>query len=264
MPIKSKISGKKIVTGLFWLAAFLPPIVLLYFSLTTRWPLPNLLPFGFDLQAWLGVLFGSSGLLKATMLSALIAFPVAFLSTTLGFITARALNLSRHKEGLMFWALIPFAMSPVILSLCLLYLFLGLNLVGSVGGVFIAQMISSFAYAVIFFTAFWSVKARHLEELVYTLGGTTRQAFLRVLIPASKGPLAFCFFQTFLLSWFQYGLPLVIGAGKVQTLPIKVFAFLGESSPHYASMAAVLLIIPPVLLLLFNRKYLFEDITHVA
>ena len=125
-------------------------------------------------------------------------------------------------------------------------------------------MISSFAYAVIFFTAFWSGRARSLEELVYTLGGTTWQAFKGVLIPASIGPLAFCFFQTFLLSWFQYGMPLVIGAGKVQTLPVKVFAFLGEASPHFAAMAGVLLIVPPMLLLWFNRKYLFEDITHAA
>lgn len=255
---------KRTITALFWLVAILPPLVLIYFSFTSHWPLPYILPQNFDPSHWVGVWLGNNGLLNATLLSASIALPVAFFSTILGFITARTLNSSRYKEGLLFWALLPFAMSPVILSLCLLYLFLALNLVGSIGGVFLAQMISSFAYAVIFFTAFWSVRARALEELVYTLGGTTWQAFKGVLIPASIGPLAFCFFQTFLLSWFQYGLPLVIGAGKVQTLPVKVFAYLGEASPHYASMAGVLLILPPVLLLWFNRKYLFEDITHVA
>lgn len=255
---------KKSFKGALWLGALLPPITLLYFSLTSHWPLPHLLPSGFDPSNWLQVWLGQNGLFKAMLLSAGIAIPVAIVSTALGFITARSLNNSRYKEGLMFWALLPFAMSPVILSLCLLYLFIWLNLVGSVTGVFLAQMISSFAYAVIFFTAFWSSRARALEELVYTLGGTTWQAFSRVLIPASLGPLVFCFFQTFLLSWFQYGLPLVIGAGKVQTLPVKVFSYLGEASPHYASMAGVLLILPPVLLLWFNRKYLFEDITNVA
>lgn len=258
------MSLRRITIGLFWLAAFVPPVALLYFSMTTHWQLPYILPQGFNPAQWLSIFSATNGLFDATMLSAIIAFPVAILSTGLGFLTARAINASRHKEKLMFWALLPFAMSPVILSLCLLYLFLALNLVGNVGGVFLAQMISSFAYAVIFFTAFWSGKARALEELVYTLGGTTWQAFKGVLIPASKGPLVFCFFQTFLLSWFQYGLPLVIGAGKVQTLPVKVFAYLGEASPHIASMAGVLLIVPPMLLLWFNRKYLFEDITHVA
>lgn len=252
------------VALLFIFSAFLPPAVLVYFSLTNHWPLPDILPQGLSLQHWLEILAQKNGLLDATGLSTLIAIPVAFFATLLGFITARTINLSRHKNGLLFWALLPFAMSPVILSLCLLYLFLSLNLVGSVFGVFLAQIISAYAYAVIFFTAFWSDQARHLEELVYTLGGTTWHAFVKILLPASKGPLAFCFFQTFLLSWFQYGLPLVIGAGKVQTLPVKLFVFLGEASPHMAAMAGVLLIVPPILLFWFNRRYLFEDLTHAT
>jgi ABC-type spermidine/putrescine transport system permease subunit II len=265
----SKHSGinkylRPLFIGLIAFAALLPLVLLAWFSLTSGWLFPQILPGNFDFGRWGEVMTGYGGLLASALVSAAIAFPVAALSTVFGFVTARTVAYSPHREQFMFMAYLPFAMSPVILSLCLLYLFLAMDLVGTITGVILAQMMSTFAFAVIFFASYWTRRARNLEQLVLSLGGTIFEAFSRVLIPASIGPLTFCFFQTFMLSWFQYGLPLVIGAGKVQTLPVKVFSFLGEASPHYASMAAVMLIVPPLLLLWINRKYLFEETAHVA
>ena len=257
------IKTRTIAKSAIALVALLPPVMLLWFSFTSNWPWPHILPSGFDTSGWAYILDGG-GLFGAAITSATIAVPVAALSTGLGFITARFIARSRHKDRWMIWAILPFAMSPVILSLCLLYLFIALGLVGTALGVVLAQMMGAFAYATIFFTAFWSANARNLEDLVYSLGGNTWQALRLVLIPAAKGPIVFCLFQTFLLSWFQYGLPLVIGAGKVETLPVKLFSYLGEASPHFAAMASILLILPPIALLIINRRYLFEERTHVA
>ncbi|MGY8986301.1 MAG: ABC transporter permease [Sphingomonadales bacterium] len=259
-----KKSCKHLSILLVSFACLFPFILLLFFSLTNKWPFPEILPFGFETSNWEEMVFGTRGLYWNTALSAIIATPVAVFSTALGFITARVISISPKGDMLLFISYLPFALSPVVLSLSLLYLFLKLNMVGTVSGVMLAQLMSSFAFATIFFTTFWNIKARALEELVYTLGGTTWQAFRKVIIPGLKGPILLCFFQTFLISWFQYGLPLVIGAGKVQTLPVKVFVFLGEASPHYAAMASVLLILPPTLLLWFNRELLIGESDYVA
>ena len=95
---------------------------------------------------------------------------------------------------------------------------------------------------------------RAMEDLVRTLGGTTWQLYRRVLLPLSRAPMAICFFQTFLISWFQYGLTLLVGTGKIQTLPIRVYAYVNEADPGYAAVASALLMLPPVLLLWSNRR----------
>ncbi len=71
--------------------------------------------------------------------------------------------------------------------------------------------------------------------------------------------LLICFFQTFLISWFQYGLTLLIGAGKVQTLPIKVYDYVNEANIFYAAMASCLLILPPAALLWVNKRFVFNE-----
>jgi len=52
--------------------------------------------------------------------------------------------------------------------------------------------------------------------------------------------LLLCFFQTFLLSWFQYGLTMLVGGGQVKTLPLKVYDFVWEANVFYAALASCL------------------------
>ncbi|WP_204314462.1 hypothetical protein, partial [Klebsiella aerogenes] len=69
------------------------------------------------------------------------------------------------------------------------------------------------------------------------LGGTNIVALTSVIIPLSKPLLLVCFFQCFLISWFEYGLTSVIGYGKIQTLTIKVYQFLTEANIYYAALS---------------------------
>ena len=96
-----------------------------------------------------------------------------------------------------------------------------------------------------------------MEQLVATLGGNTWQTYTRVLLPMAKGALLVCFFQTFLISWFEYGLTRLIGVGKVQTLTLKVFQYVNEANIFYAALASILLAMPPILLLWINKKFVF-------
>jgi putative spermidine/putrescine transport system permease protein len=65
-----------------------------------------------------------------------------------------------------------------------------------------------------------------------------------------------CFFQSFLVSWFEYGLTQFIGLGKVKTLTVMVFNFINEANLFYAALACVLLVLPPIVLLYMNKKVL--------
>ena len=91
-----------------------------------------------------------------------------------------------------------------------------------------------------------------------TLGATPRQTWLHVLIPSALPLLRVCCFQTFLVSWVQYGLTLMIGSGKVRTLPLRVYDYAFEADPGYAAVAGLLLIVPPLTLAWMERRVLLK------
>jgi putative spermidine/putrescine transport system permease protein len=76
-------------------------------------------------------------------------------------------------------------------------------------------------------------------------------------LPLSKNAITLCFFQVFLVSWFEYGLTNLIGSGKVRTLTVSVFNFVTEANIFYAALSCCLLILPPMLLLYINKRFIF-------
>ena len=243
------------------LACLFPFLYLVTLSLVTSWPYPSILPESISTDLWIHILSGGSGsLIESFILSFWISLIVAGTSTLAGFTTGKYIASHRHKKRLLFLAYIPYIMSPVILGTCLMYLYIKGNLTGNVAGVVLSQIMFAYGFSIVFFSAFWNRRIRALEDLVYTMGGSVYQAYLLVLIPISKNALIISFFQTFLISWFQYGLTILIGSGKVQTLPVKVYEYIGEANMYYAAMASCLLIIPPALLLWANKRFVFKTI----
>ena len=68
--------------------------------------------------------------------------------------------------------------------------------------------------------------------------------------------LTVCLFQTFLISWFDYPLALLIGSGQVQTLTIRLFEYFNSGDIRLAAGCALLLMAPPLLALLVNHRLL--------
>lgn len=235
-----------------------PVLLLLLMSVSKNWVFPSVLPQKYTAENWLELLRGNSVSISL-LVSVAIALLVAFLSTVAGFITSHLIAYHTKRKYLLLLAYLPFVLSPVILAVCLKYYFNILNIAGTIFGVVLAQMIIAFPYCIIFFIGFWNQRIRQYQELVNTLGGNNYYAFNKIILPIAKPMLLVCFFQSFLISWFEYGLTSVIGYGKVQTLTIKVYQFLTEANMFYAALSCCLLIIPPVLLLWVNKKFVFRE-----
>lgn len=252
--------GRKALAIAVVVLCVFPFVYLLLLSLSESWTFPSLLPSSLSLDLWTDIIGGPSALGQSFLLSCIISVVVALGSTLAGYITGKYIAYHRQKKRWLFMAYVPFIMSPVILGTCLMYLYIKANLTGSAVGVVLAQMMFAYGFSIVFFSAFWNAEIKALEDLVYTLGGSTMQAYREVLLPVSKGMLLICFFQTFLISWFQYGLTLLIGSGKVQTLPIKVYDYINEANMYYAALASCLLIIPPAFLLWANKRFVFKQV----
>lgn len=239
------------------IAGLTPPLLLLYLSVVASWQYPALLAQGFSAVHWQYFLRSGSGLLSGAGLSAGLALAVGSVATLAGFFSSRyiAWRLSRRWWLPVYF---PYVIAPVILAVLLNRWFIAAGLSGHVTGVFVAQLLVAFPFCTLFFAAFWNERMRRMEGLAATLGATPAQIFSRVLWPVARPQLALCFFQSFLISWFEYGLTQLIGVGKVATLPVRVFQYVNEANPHLAALAGLLLLLPPMLLLWFNQRYVWK------
>ena len=254
-----RLNWKPFILRLFVILVLFPFAFMIVLSFMSGWRFPELIPEYMGLRNWQTILGSEVGLLESFFSSFLISLSVAVVSTLTGFLLSRTVYYHPRKRVLNLLTYFPYILAPVVFAACLSYFFLKLGLFGNITGVIVAQFLIAFPYALLFFSSFWNKKIRSYEDLVATLGGTPIQKFTKVILPLAKSMLLICFFQTFLISWFEYGLTSIIGVGKVQTLTIKVFLFIKESNYYYGALACCLLIFPPIILLYFNKRYVFKN-----
>jgi putative spermidine/putrescine transport system permease protein len=138
-------------------------------------------------------------------------------------------------------------------GILLLAVHLKTGLAGSWSGVLLSHLVFAYAFAFILMEGFWRRDMHALEQLARTLGARGWPLWRRALLPALAGPVALVLVQTFLISWFQYGLTLLVGSGRIQTLPLLVFGFVREADVYLAAAAGLLLVVVPLVLLAWSH-----------
>lgn len=243
-----------------------PQLFLLLLSLGTGWSYPSLLPDRLDGGPW-RLLSAFSGLLRAALTGAALSLAAAVLSTLFGLLISRTLRSStgrtrRLSEALL---LMPFVVSPIVAGVCLFDLAARVGLAGSFTGVLCGHVFFGTATATVVLAQAWSDQAARQELLVRSLGGSTLAVWRHAVWPHAQGPLLVCLVQTALLSWMDYGIVLQIGGGRVQTLTLRLFSLIRESSINHAALAALLLLLPSVpAALVLAAKYTAGSNRHLS
>ena len=143
-------------------------------------------------------------------------------------------------------AFLPVAVPPIALAVGLQVSFLHLGLGGSFAGVLLAHAVPAAGYASLFFIGIFTGFDGRLEEDARSLGATPRQVWRRVTLPLLRRPIAESFLLAFLVSWAQVPLTLVVGQGRVETLPVEVLTYLGAGQDALGAAGALLLLLPPL------------------
>ncbi|MFY0673258.1 MAG: ABC transporter permease subunit [Bacteroidia bacterium] len=235
-----------------------PVVYLLVLSLSQKWLFPKLIP-DLSLSNWQKLFDGQSDLGSSLITSLLLSISIAFVATALAFVTSHYLFLSSKADLFKKLAILPFALSPIIFAIAISFYFNYFGISASVIGVGLAQLFIVYPYALLLFSGFWNAKHHDYKNLVATLGGSHLDQWRNALIPISKQMLLISFFQSFLISWFDFGLTQYIGIGKVKTLTIQVYSLVNEANPYVAAVAAMLLILPPLALLYINKLFILKN-----
>lgn len=250
--------SKKIIASVAIILFTLPFVYLLILSFANEWRFPTLFPRAIRITRWEDALVGNNGIIHGFILSFAIAFFVALFSTLLGFLISRSIAQNERRNLLLFSCYFPLALSPVIYALLINYLFIRIGVSGTVAGIIIAQLMIALPFGILLLNSFWNNEISSLEEVSKTIGADFKQTFFKVLLPAARPHLIVCFFQTFLISWFEYGLTTIIGVGQIQTLTLKVYQYIGEANIYYAAISSCIIVLPIVFLLWINKRFIYS------
>lgn len=247
------ISGIVLIT---WLVLPLAPLAI--WSFARGWYFPNLLPQRWSLQAWEYSFSQTSGVLDSLWLTIWISSVVMVLSVIIGIPAGRALGLYKFKgKGLVEILMLAPTIVPgiaVVLGIHSVFITLGLN--NSVTGVIIVHLIPTLPYTVLVMAGVFANYDSSYEDQARSLGASWFATLWYVTLPAVKPGIIVGALFAFLVSWSQYILTLMIGGGRVTTLPLLLFNFATSGRNDITGAIGMIYLIPGVLILIFTSRYL--------
>jgi putative spermidine/putrescine transport system permease protein len=240
-------------------AAFIifgPLSSLVIWSVAEKWYWPHLLPQQAGFFYWGKVFQGR--MVQALEVGVLIALVVTALSLVmtvpLGYVLARFQVPFKALVLLIFLLPQAFPQLPVFAN-ATVYLYRA-NMGGKVSGVILIHMVGALVYAVWTMTAVFKSIPVSLEEAAINLGASRIRTFWNVSLPLAIPGIIASGLLIFLYSLDEFTGTLLVGSPFVLTLPVFMYnASQGYELP-VASITALILMIPGIILLLVLERYL--------
>ena len=249
---------RRLVLAVMVAGALLPFVPLLIWSFAFRWRFPDLLPERWSLRAWQYLAAPESQVVPALITSTLLAGAVTLLAILIGTPAGRALGLYRFrgKRLVEFLVLAPVLVPSFAVTLGMQIVFIRYGLADSFLGVLLVHLVPTTPYMTLVMAGVFANFELQAEELARTLGATPAQVWRLVTVPAIMPGLVVGALFVFLISWSQYALTLIIGGGRLVTLPMLLFSFARSGDNAIAAALSLLFIAPALLLLLFTARFL--------
>lgn len=251
-----------VVTGIV-ASVFLPLAALAVWSFAFRWTFPALLPSEWGVQAWAYVASDSSRVGEGLVNSLVIGLAATTLATLVGLPAARALGLGgfRFKEVVEWILLAPIIVPPLVATMGIHVTFIRLGLDGTLLGVTLVHLIPTLPYFILVMASVFANYGTELEETARSLGAGRIRVFLSVTLPGIRTGLAVAMLFTFLVSWSQYITTLLMGGGRIITLPLVLFPAIAGANHANAAAISLVFILPAILLLVVTSRSLSENST---
>jgi putative spermidine/putrescine transport system permease protein len=238
--------------------ALLPFVPLVLWSVAFSWRFPSLLPSAWSTRAWQYLVTPASKMQEAIVASTLIALVVTALSIAIAIPAGRALGLHRFrgKTFVEFLLLAPVIMPGIAVAMGIHIVFAKLGLADTVWGVVLVHLVPTTPYAVSILTGVFANYDADFEDQARVLGASPARAFRHVTLPMILPGAAVAALFAFLISWSQYVLTLLIGGGRVITMPLLLFSFARSGDNAVAAALCLVFLGPALLILLLTTRYL--------
>ena len=219
---------------------------------------PQVLPARWSTRAW-GIVLGRDAATWPALRDTVgIAVAVTVISLVVAVPAGRVLGTRafRGRRTVELLLLAPILVPTIAVAIGLHVVFIRLGLAGGVVGVVLVHLIPATPYVVLLSAGVFANVDLELESQARSLGASWWRAMLHVTLPLVAPGLAVAALLGFLVSWGQYALTLVIGGGRVITLPILLFASAAGGDASVTAATALVHGFPAVVLLIASARLL--------
>ena len=253
------IRSFRFLTGtvlIIWLV--LPLIPLAIWSFAHGWFFPSLLPSKWSMRAWEYTFSDTAGVIDSLWLTIGISLAATALSILIGVPAGRALGMYkfRGKEFVELLILAPIIVPGIAVVLGIHSVFISLGLNNTVTGVILVHLIPTLPYMILVMSGIFSNYDPAFEAQARSLGASALKTFWYVTLPAIMPGIIVGGLFAFLVSWSQYILTLLIGGGRVVTLPLLLFNFATSGRNDITGAIGMIYILPGIVILLLTARHL--------
>lgn len=240
--------------------AAIPLLLLALRSLAQAWYWPALLPPAWSARAWRYTFAPTAEVWTALTTSSSIALMVTLLAVTVALPAARVLAWQefRGKHAVLFALLLPVLTPPLAATMGVHALFLRYGLTDTLLGVVLVHLIATVPYATLMLTGSFSRLDPDYEAQARTLGARPYDVWRHVTLPAIAPGLAVAASFAFLISWSQYLTTLLIGGGRIITLPLVLIGFQRGGDETIAA-ALSLVFLAPAIIVAFSVAHFLQE-----
>ncbi len=255
-----------LIITLLIIGVLLPILPQFVWSFAYNWFFPSLLPQKWGWRAWVYVLSPSAKVGEALMNSVSLALVVVLLSVLIGLPAARALSLHEFRgKRIVEWLIMaPIIVPGLVVVMGVHVLFIRYGLADTFIGVALVHLVPALPYFILVMSSVFANYAIELEETARTLGANGWRIFWYITLPAIAPGLAVAALFTFLVSWSQYITTLLIGGGKIVTLPMVLLPFISAANHPNAAAISVIFILPALFILIFTARALRSETTAIG
>ncbi len=253
------LRSMRFLTGLLlitWLV--LPLIPLAIWSFAKGWFFPDILPKNWSMRAWEYTFSDTAGVIDSLWLTIGISLAATVLSIIVGIPAGRALGMYkfRGKQLVELMILAPIIVPGIAVVLGIHSVFISMGLNNTVTGVILVHLIPTLPYMVLVMSGIFSNYDPAFEAQARSLGASPLKTFWYVTLPAIMPGIIVGGLFAFLVSWSQYILTLLIGGGRVVTLPLLLFNFATSGRNDITGAIGMIYILPGIVILLLTARHL--------
>lgn len=235
---------------------FGPLSSLVIWSFAKEWYWPAALPQKWGLLYWQKISDGN-------IINALVtSVTVAIITTVICLVLVIPLSyiFSRKKFALkpvlMLMFLLPQAFPQMPVYINTMENFYKYNLVGTLTGVTLIHLTGGLIYCLWIMVSVFKSIPESLELASYNLGYSKIATFFKITLPMALPGIVASAILVFLFSLDEFTGTLLIGSPFVQTLSVFMYNTASGYEMQIASVAAILLALPGLVMLFFMEKYL--------
>lgn len=230
-------------------------------------------PFGLPnppvMDAWQGVLSKNSDFFQYLGNSVLVAALTIGLTVLVSFLAALALSRIQFRGRAFFYNFFIMGMLfPLTVAVLPLYLLLrDFSLLGNHLGIILPQVAFSLPLSVFIFTGFFKDVPWELQDAVQIDGGGLMTFGWRILLPLSTPVISTVTIITFISSWNQFLLPLLVLSDRPSfTLPLGVMQYQGQFASGWNLIMAfvTLSMLPMVIFYIALQRWVVAGLTAGA